>query len=323
MRSLGRPSGILAFAVVLAACGPAAGPGGLPSPTIAPIVTARVSGTIPPPPSPLPTAIGTATVTAAERDAWSRIRAALPQGSPVAMPTWLPSVVDRDRVAVTSLTPGATDPRYVVTYAGGGRSIEFGMGGDGPPAGGSGVGTRVRRSPAALTFPPSLFTDPAQPLARVVKWTESGRTLWIASSTFTGGDLLRVAWSLDNATAPAPRYVRVKDGACASATDPQETVDHLIALIGSGDPDAVLDCFALDAGFANWATLPTTTDRTSRKLGDIGGRVSVFAGWKFTSEPVPGSWTQGSSGSQFLMVGLEDGRWRVFEGGTAAYASPP
>lgn len=318
---MGPRSGLVALAILLAACGQTAGPGGSSSSTIAPILTARVSGTIPPPPSALPTASGTAAVTPAERDAWARIRAALPPGSPVAMPTWLPSTLDRDHVAVTSLAPATGDPRYVVTYAGGGRSIEFGMGGDGPPAGGSGLGTKVRRSPAALTFPSSLFTDPAQPLARTVKWTESGRALWISSSSFPGGDLLHVAWSLDEATAPAPRYVRVKEGACASTTDPQETVDHLMALIGSGDQDAVLDCFALDVGFANWATLPTTIDRTSRKLGEVGGRVYVAASWRFTREPV--DWTQGSFGSQFFMVGLEDGRWRVFEGGTAAYGSPP
>jgi len=315
------PSLLAVAALLLAACGPTAlAPS--PAPSVTATVTAAVtSPAAPPQRTPLPTASGTATVTAAERDAWSRIRAMLPPGSPVAMPTWLPSVLDRDRVAVTSLKPDAPDPRYVATYAGSGRSIEFGMGGDGPPGGGSGVGTRVRRSPAALTFPSALFTDPSQPLPRVVKWTESGRTLWITSSTFTGGDLLHVAWSLDETSAPAPRYVRVKDGTCASTTDPQATVDRLMALIGSGDQDAVLDCFALDVGYANWAMLPTTTDRMSRTLGDIGGRVYVYAGWRFTSEPV--GWTQGSSGSQFLMVGLEGGRWRVFEGGTAAYASPP
>jgi len=257
----------------------------------------------------------------AERDAWAQIRVRLPLGSPVAAPTWLPAVLDRAAVVAATPSVDPADPRYVVTYKGGGRSIEFGMGGDGPPAGGSGIGTKVRRSSAALTFPSSLFTDPAAPLLRVVKWTESGRVLWISSSTFTGGDLLHVAWALDETTAPAPHYVRIRDGVCASTTDPQETVDHLMALIGSGDPDAVLDCFALDVGFANWATLPTTTDRMSRTLGDIGGRVYVSASWRFTSEPV--GWTQGSYGSQFLQVGLEGGRWRVFEGGTAAYGSPP
>ncbi len=268
---------------------------------------------------PLPTASGTTTVTGPERETWARIRSRL-QRSPVAAPTWLPAVLDRDRVAVTTLGEDAADPRYVVSYSGGGRSIEFGMG-NAPPAGGSGVGTRVRRSPAVLSFPSSLFTDPSAPLTRVVTWNESGRDLWISSATFPGGDLLHVAWALDETTAPAPKYVRVRDGACASTTDPQETADHLMALIGSGDPDAVLDCFALDVGFANWATLPTTTDRMSRKLGEIGGRVYVGASWRFTSEPV--GWTQGSYGSQFLQVGLEGGRWRVFEGGTAAYASPP
>jgi len=237
------------------------------------------------------------------------------------MPTWLPSGLDRDRVALTSFSEDVAEPRYVVTYSGGGRSIEFGMGSGGPPAGGSSLGTRIRRSPAVLAFPSALFSDPSASLMRVVSWSEFGRALWISSSSFTGGDLLHIAWELDDATAPPARYVRIRDGACASTTDPQDTVDHLMALIGAGDPDAVLDCFALDVGFANWATLPTTTARMSRTLGDIGGRVYVYATWTFTSDPV--NWAQGSGGSQFLQLGLEGGRWRVFEGGTGAYASPP
>lgn len=307
-------------AILIAACGPTAT---APSSTLTALRTALPvsSGTVPPPPAPLPTASGTTTVSSSERGAWERIRGTLPPGTPVAMPTWLPVTVDRDRVTIGQLSARGEEPRYVVTYSGAGRSIEFGMGGAGPPAGGSGIGTRVRRSPATLTFSPALFTDPAQPLPRVVTWTESGRTLWVSSSTFPGGDLLHVAWELDATTAPAPKYVRVRDGVCASPTDPQATVDRLMALIGSGDPDAVLDCFALDVGFANWATLPTTTDRMSRKLGDIGGRVYVSASWRFTREPA--DWPQGSFGSQFLMVGLEGGRWRVFEGGTGAYGTPP
>ena len=306
---------------MLAACGPTAlTPSPSPSATRTAIAVVS-SPTTPPAGTPLPTASGTTVVSVTEREVWDQVRSRLPAGSPVAAPTWLPAVLDRAALTLTTINADPSDPRYVVRYAGGGRSIELGMGGGGPPAGGSSVGTRVRRSPAALSFPSSLFADPTAPLARVVKWQESGKDLWIASSTFTGGDLLHVAWALDDTTAPAPKYARVKDGACASTSDPQATVDHLMALIGSQDVDAVLDCFALDVGFANWATLPTTTDRMSRLLEGVGGRVYVYATWRFTSEPV--GWTQGSSGSQFLMVGLEAGRWRVFEGGTGAYASPP
>jgi hypothetical protein len=237
------------------------------------------------------------------------------------MPTWLPATLDRDRVAIGELSGEAADPRYVITYVGAGRSIQLGMGGSGPPEGQSGLGTRVRRSAAVLSFPPSLFADPSMPATRVIKWQEAGRVLWIGSDTFSGGDLLRVAWELDLTTAPPARYARVRDGVCAATTKPEDTIDRLMALIGSGDQDAVLDCFALDVGFANWATLPTTTDRTRRTVGEVGGRVYVQGTWTFTSEPV--FWTQGSRASQFFQLGVEGGRWRVFEVGTAGYGSPP
>jgi hypothetical protein len=281
------------------------------------------SGTASPTPSPLATSSGTVTVTAAERDAWAQIRAQLPPGSPIAMPTWLPASLDRDHVAIADLRVDAADARYVVTYSGAGRSIELGMGGAGPgqTSGQSGLGTRVRRSSAVLSFPSSLGFDPSGPALRVIRWQEAGRVLWVSSSTFPGGDLLRVAWELDLATAPAALYHRVRDGACASTTTPEDTIDRLMALIGSGDVDAVLDCFALDVGFANWAALPTTTDRAQRTGGFVGGRVYIQGTWTFTSEPV--FWTQGSKASQFFQLGLEGDRWRVFEVGTAGYGSPP
>lgn len=278
---------------------------------------------MPPTPSPLATSSGTVTVTAAERDAWAQVRARLPQGSPVAMPTWLPASLDRDHVAIGDLRGDAADPRYIVTYSGAGRSIELGMGGAGPgqTSGQSGLGTRVRRSSAVLSFPSSLSFDPSGPALRVIRWQEAGRVLWVSSSTFPGGDLLRVAWELDLASAPAALYHRVRDGACASTTKPEDTIDRLMALIGSADEDAVLDCFALDVGFANWAALPTTTDRAQRTGGFVGGRVYIQGTWTFTSEPV--FWTQGSRASQFFQLGIDGGRWRVFEVGTAAYGSPP
>lgn len=271
----------------------------------------------------MPTASGTTATSVTEREAWSQIRSRLPVGSSVAAPTWLPDVLDRGGLTVATLHVDPADPRYIVTYSGSGRSIEFGMGGGGPAqtSGQSGLGTRVRRSPAVLSFPSDLFFDPSGPALRIIRWQEAGRDLWIRSSTVTGGDLLRVAWELDLVSAPAAVHRRVRDGACASTTKPEDTIDRLMALIGSGDRDALLDCFALDVGFANWATLPTTTDRTRRTGGEVGGRVSVQGSWTFTSEPV--LWTQGSKASQFFQLGLEGGRWRVFEVGTAAYGSPP
>lgn len=255
-------------------------------------------------------------IAASEREAWAQIRARLPQGAPVAAPTWLPAVLDREHVVVLSRADG-----YLVTYSGDGRSIEFGMGGSPPPDGQSGIGTRVRRSAAVLRFPPALFSDPTLREPRVVKWQEAGLQFWISSAAFSGGDLLRVAWELDPTTAPAARYRRVKDGACASITKPEDTIDKLLALIGSGDEDAVLDCFALDVGSANWATFPTTTDRAQRTVGEVGGRHEIMATWSFTKEPV--FWTQGSKATQFLLLGLEGGRWRVFDVGTAPFGSPP
>jgi hypothetical protein len=323
-RSLARPSRrrLALAAVLLAACGPTATAPAVSSFSAAPPAAAVRSGTVPPTPSPLATSSGTVTVTAAERDAWAQIRARRPLGSPVAMPTWLPASLDRDHVVV-DLRVDAADPRYIVRYSGAGRSIELGMGGAGPgqTSGQSALGTRVRRSSAVLSFPSSLFFDPSGPALRVVQWQEAGWVLWVSSSTFPGGDLLRVAWELDPATAPVPLYHRVRDGACASTTKPEDTIDRLMALIGSADEDAVLDCFALDVGFANWATLPTTTDRAQRNVGEVGGRVYIQGTWTFTSEPV--FWTQGSKASQFFQLGLEGGRWRVFEVGTAAYGSPP
>lgn len=300
-------------AIFFAACVPTVG-----APVASPPLTAQAlrSGTLPPPPSPMATSSGTTTIVAGEREAWAQIRALLPQGAPVAAPTWLPSMLDREHAVALRRTDG-----YLVTYSGAGRSIEFGMGGTAPPDGQSGLGTRVRRSPAVLSFASILFTDPSAPETRVIKWKEAGRDLWISSSSLPGGDVLRVAWELDEATAPRPTYVRVKDGACASTTRPDATVARLMELIGSRDADAVLDCFALDVGFANWATLPTTTDRMVRSAGEVGGRVETQATWRFTSEPA--FWTQGSIGNQFFQLGMEGGRWRVFAAGTAAFGSPP
>lgn len=335
MRSLALPSRrrLALAAVLLAACGSTATPGA-PAPTAvgsstpSPTAVAVSSGTVPPLPSPLPTASGTTTITAPERDAWAQVRARLPQGSPVAAPTWLPAVLDRDRVAISDLSARPADPRYVVTYSGAGRAIEFGMGGSGPPEGQSGLGTRVRRSAAVLSFPPSLFSDPSAPATRVVRWQEAGRILWVSSSTFTGGDLLHVAWELDLASAPPPArpYERVREGACASTSKPADTIDRLMSLIGSGDRDAVLDCFALDLidvypGFGGWSTLPKAIDRAQRAGGEVGGRFQINGTWTFVSEPV--LWTQGSRASQFFQLGMDGGRWRVFEVGTAAYGSPP
>jgi hypothetical protein len=309
----------LAAAVLLAACGATATPdssgSGASRTALVPLV------------SPMPTAEGNKTVTAAERTAWAQVRAKLP-GAPVAAPVWIPGVLDRNHPTIVSVAEYPADPGYVISYKGEGRAIEFGMGDIGPPEGESGIGTRVRRAPAVLRFPASLFAEPTKAATRVVRWSEAGRSLWISSSTFTGGDLLHVAWELDLVGAPpaAHPYQRVRDGACASAIDPGATIDRLMSLIGSGDKDAVLDCFALDLidvspAFGNWSTLPKAIERAQQTVGEVGGRFQVNGIWTFASEPA--GWTQGIRASQFFQVGPDGGRWRVFEVATAGYGSPP
>jgi hypothetical protein len=304
---------------VVTACAPAPSAGTSPSPSRTPLPIASASE--PPQPAALPTASGTTASTGAERGIWAQIRTRLPQGSPVAMPTWLPSTLDRDHLSIGVLRADAADPSYVVTYSGAGRSVELGMGRGGPPqtTEHSGIGTRVRRSAAVLSFPQSLWSYPTAPAPRVIRWQEAGRDLWVSSSEFTGGDLLRIAWELDLATAPAPPFARVSEGACASTTRPEDPIERLMVLIGSGDADAVMDCFAIGGG--GWATQPKAIDRAQRRVAEIGGRVWVLGSWTFASPPA--GWTQGAGGTQFFQLGIDGGRWRVFETATAAYGSPP
>jgi hypothetical protein len=304
---------------IVTACAPAPVAVASPAP---PTALPVVSSSAPLPPSPLPTASGTAVTTAAELVAWAQIRARLPKDSPVAMPTWLPGTLDREHVTISDLRGNVGDPRYVVTYSGAGRSVELGMGGGGPPQAieQSGIGTRVRRSPAVFSFPQSLWSSPVEPALRVIRWQEAGRDFWIGTSTFPGGDLLRIAWELDLSTAPPPPVAHVSEGSCASTTKPEDTVERLLALIGSGDAAALMDCFAI-AGYGGWATLPKAIDRKVQMRGEIGGRVWGLGSWTFESQPA--GWTQGPGGTQFFQLGIDAGRWRVFETATAPYGSPP
>ncbi|HEY8806142.1 MAG TPA: hypothetical protein VIN70_00970 [Candidatus Limnocylindria bacterium] len=252
------------------------------------------------------------------------------------MPTWLPSSLDRDHLVTGETRTDAADPHYLVTYRGSGRSIDFGMGGAGPgqTSGQSGVGTRVRRSSAVLSFPPSLFSDPAGPALRIIRWQEGGHDLWVSSSTFSGGDLLRVAWELDLGSAPPPvhAYQRPSIGnftesGCASLAGPRDTVDHLLPLIGAHTRTAILDCFAADQidafgedAILQWSELPATSDQLATAFSEVGGRVEVEGTWTFASDP-GGAWNQRQT--MFFLMGREDGRWRVFGAGTAPFGRPP
>ena len=246
---------------------------------------------------------------------------------PIVLPTWLPPSVDRTRVEVRGIGNGPTgpaaDPHYTVAYvAPSGKAIIIGLGQE-SDTGISKIGTRVRNSPAVLSFGP---TDSSGPWKRI-RWRENGYDFRI-DSDFSGDDLLHVAWSLDRAGAPAPKnlYTRVKPGVCAAnGAAPEETVRRLLAFVGAGDRDSVLDCFSLELlgdypGYGGWSDLPRASDVKMQAPSALGGRFVIGAGWTFASDP-GGAW--GQQAHQFFTVGLEDGSWRVYETGTAAYAPPP
>lgn len=281
--------------------------------------------------SPLASPVAAATPTAqprvmSEAEAWAEVRSSLP-AVPMILPTWLPPSVDRTRVEIRQLNAGS-DQRYAIAYVAlDGATILFALG----PASdisGSGVGTRVRNSPAVLSFPTSLWSEPNKPAPRRVRWVEDRYVLRVDTERFTGEDLLHVAWSLDRGGAPAPKnpYTRVKPGVCAApGAAPEDTVRRLISYVGSGDRDAVMDCFSLELlgeypGYGGWADLPRASDMTLVDRGETGGRVVVSAGWKFAADP-GGAW--GQQAHQFFLLGLEDGSWRAYETATAWYASLP
>ena len=261
-----------------------------------------------------------------EAQAWSEVRSSLP-GVPIVMPTWLPPSVDRSRVQLRELVVTPADPRYVVAYVapdGAEVNVALGPTPDWRP-GDSAIGTRVRNSNAALIYVGGWPATPAAQVLRKARWVEGSYVLRIESERFTGEDLLHVAWSLDRAGAPAPKnpYVRLKPGVCAARdAAPEETIRRLI---GSGDRDAVLDCFSLELlgdypGYGGWADLPRTSDPKLEPSGETGGRVVIGAGWLFASNPGV-AWTQ--KAHQFFVLGLEDGSWRVYETATAWYSSLP
>jgi hypothetical protein len=286
-------------------------------------------------PTPVATPASSATAAAAvlliaeEAQVWARVRAQLPSAAPVAVPTWMPASVDRMKVQLRALSANAQDPRYSVAYAaanGGEVVLALGPAPDVKVGEESGLGVRVRGVPAVVAFPYSVSTDPAKPALRRVRWQEDGHTLQIASERFSGDDLLHIAWSLDPAGAPAPAqpYTRTKAGACAKPDlRAEDTVRSLVALIGSRDRDAVLDCFASETlgadgtGWSGWADLPRATGFRLDRVSQFAGRMQVQAGWTFESPP-GGAW--GPEPVNFFVVGLEEGRWRVFYVWTAGLA---
>jgi hypothetical protein len=277
--------------------------------------------------SPAASTTTPAPVAQPEAEGWASVRAALP-AVPIIVPTWLPLSVDRTRVEVRGIGFGpsgpAADPRYTVAYvAPSGAAIIIGLGPE-TDVGSSKIGTRVRNSPAVLSFGTMESSGPW----KRIRWRENGYDLRIDTDRFSGDDLLHVAWSLDRTGAPAPKspYTRVKPGVCAArGAAPEDTVRRLLAFVGGGDRDAVMDCFSLELlgdlpGYQGWADLPRTSDVKLQPSSELGGRIVVGAGWSFASDP-GGAW--GRQGFQIFVLGVEDGSWRVYETATAMYAPPP
>jgi hypothetical protein len=268
----------------------------------------------------------------AEAEAWATVLSSHP-AVPIIVPTWLPPSIDRTKVEVRGIgygPQGQSDPIYRVAYvAASGATILFALGPT--PAAGAGdsaIGTRVRNSGAALIYVGGWPATSGAVVTRQVRWIEGNHVLRIESDRFTGEDLLHIAWSLDRTGAPAPKnpYTRAKPGTCAAqGAAPEETVRRLLALVGEGDRDAVRDCFSLELlgdypGYGDWATLPRASDGKLSPPSAIAGRFVVGASWRFASDP-GGAW--GPQPHHFFTLGLEDGRWRVYETATAAIGPPP
>lgn len=284
-----------------------------PSPTVATQIAA----------SPSPFASSTAArpsptpQLASEDAAWAAIRAVLPS-APSIRPAWLPNYVDRRTVAYA--VDGAS---YRVTYNvnGGDRmAVRFRLGPLPPlgPAPVSAIGIRVRGVPAAFEFPSNDLSR-----TRIV-WRESSAELAIEGGEIRGDDLLQTAWALAPAATPAPR---TRVGSCApDRAEPDQVVRRLFELATSGDADAVADCWsrdrvAEDVGmFAIWSKLGPTSDLEIRYGPRVATRYWVSVTFTFARDP---SAFQGPRKLLFYQVGVEEGRWRIFESATAIVLPPP
>ncbi len=287
MQAVTRLGVVLLF--VLASCSTAPSAATAPSPSVTALFpTTTVT------PSPARTTVARVMPEAA---VWAEVRTSLPPGAPVAVPTWLPATVDRDHVELRDLRVDPVDFRYVVAYLAGKREIVLALG-QMPEIAGSGYGMRVRGVPATLTFPTSLWSDAATPATRRVRWSERGHVLSISSDTFTGDDLLHVAWSLDPAGQPPPAnaYIRLNEGTCAKVSGPPDEIGTM------------------------WGDLPGATLNDTKQVSVTGGRPVVQASWTFASD-AGGAW--GTRPTRFFDLGLESGRWRIHAINSAPISPPP
>lgn len=300
------------------------------APTNAPVAThsaaptAQVGGPAPTPRRPAPTSVGTVAPGTNERNTWAKVRTSLADPAAVITPTWLPSTVDRD---VTSA--GASLESYEFAYGIEGRGTVFLTMGPMAPeqAGISGIGLSVRGHPAILSHDPDAHARPGLP--KLVSWSEDGRHYGIRSQALSGDDLMRIAWSMESPRPPArPHpYARVSVGACSvPGIEADVLLRRLMSIVGSGDPEAIADCFALETlesspgAWRSWASLPRARDViVSLDPYWFGGRQVLGVSWTFERDP-GGAWNP--SPHQFLMVGVDDDRLRVYYVWTAPASLP-
>jgi hypothetical protein len=260
---------------------------------------------------------------------WQQLRQSLPAGVPIIEPTWLPPAFDGVQSGMGAWTGGRpADTYYAVSYAAGRDIVVFSMRGatatapSPSPAVGqqSGFGAIVvRGSPAILEFPTDLFAHPNAGGLRVVSWTEGTYALRIESQTISGDDLLHIAWSLDQTGALGAPAARAKPGACADAATPEGTIRRLMALLGTTDRDALADCSAAQ-GMGVWTGLPPATLESIVPIEGAGGRRQLQVTWTFASDP-GGPW--GVHVTRFVLIGREDGLWRVFAVNSAPFPKAP
>jgi hypothetical protein len=257
---------------------------------------------------------------------WQQLRQQLSPGTPIIQPTWLPPAFANTKAELSGVRAGApAERRYTVTYRAGPRALVFALGPlpPTPSDGRSAMGTGIRRSWGNLSFPTDLFAHPDADGLRVLSWTEGAYALRIETETVSGNDLLHVGWSLDLGGAPSSSApARALAGTCADRTSAEATARRVVDLIGSRDPVALADCFAIGAtGFAGpWAAWPRATFESVDSLGQIGGRTQLRVQWLFASNP---GGPANVEPVNFFILDQEDGFWRVFEVNTAPLPTPP
>ena len=225
------------------------------------------------------------------------------------------------------LVAAPLQPRYTVIYrTASGGSIVFMLG----PADmipGSGMGTVVRGQDATLTFPSSVFSDPTKPATRRVRWLEGPNVLSITSDSFSGDDLLRIAWNLDPFSAPPPKNTFSRTPDACGATGPEASMRTFVSLIGRHNAEAIADCFSAEylgrSGMGTvkmWADLPVAALDAVMTRTPVGGRPVLQLGWTFASDP-GGAWNQKQT--MFFTLGLDADRFRIYEIGTAGGGPVP